>query len=466
MTEPSQQPSSEDTAFFGHPRGLGYIVATEACYAFAYYGMVTILTLYMTQQLFTPGHVENILGFGAYSHLMQGVFGEKTPLALASLTFGLATSLGYATPMLGGLIGDRWLGQRRTVILGLGLLAAGYAALVTEQGFLIAIALIVVGAGLVKSNLLGQLGRLYGPDDPRRTRAFALFLVAVNVGGLLTPLVVGTLGEKVGWAQGLLAAAISMGLGLVVYLAGGRHLPSDVLSEARAPAAERVRLTPHDWRVIAALLLVLVAATLNTGSYNQAFNIFPVWAKAHVNLNLFGFQMPVTWFSAMDGILTIIGIAVAVRFWAWQASREPEPRETSRVAIGCALTAAGFLMLVLGSLAAAGGKVAIIAPVLFFILVDSAIPWIDTVIQAFFSRAAPAGTTTTMLGAYYLSFAGGNFLVGLLGSFYEAMSPTVFWLIHAAIVGFGALFLILVGPSLYRLITPPAAAGSTRAVSA
>ena len=103
-----------DTAFFGHPGGLGFIVATECGYAFAYYGMVTILTLYMTHQLFQPGHVENILGFGAYSHFIEGFFGKKTPLALASLTFGMATSLGYLTPMFGGLKPPFALSKSRT----------------------------------------------------------------------------------------------------------------------------------------------------------------------------------------------------------------------------------------------------------------------------------------------------------------------------------------------------------------
>lgn len=458
LSDVSRRSSADDVAFFGHPRGLAYIVATEGGYAFAYYGMVTILTLYMTQQLFMPGHVENILGFGAYRHAMQTLFGVKTPLALASMTFGLATSLGYLTPMIGGLLGDRWLGQKRTVVLGLVLLTVGFSLLITEQGFLIALLFVVSGAGLVKSNLLAQVGRLYEPGDPRRTRAFGIFLIAVNVGGFLTPLVVGSLGEKVGWAQGLMAAAGGMAFGLTAYLLGLRHMPVDALAEARRNETP-VRLAPHDWRVIAALMLVLIAATLNTGTYNQVFNIFPVWAKSHVDLNLFGFQMPVTWFSAFDGVFTIIGIALALRIWAWQSARGAEPRETSRVAVGCALTGLGFLILALASLATpATGKMSVAAPIALFILADCAIPWVDTVLQALFTKAAPTGTATTMLGVYYLSFAMGNFLVGWLGSFYETMSPSLFWLLHSGIGAGAVLFLILAAPGLNRLLYPPSAA--------
>ena len=461
--EPAPRSPADDVGFFGHPKGLGYLVAAEAGWAFAYYGMITILTLYMTERLFTPGHIEHIWGFGAYSTAMQALFGTMTPLALASQTFGLVTGLVYATPILGGLIGDRWLGQRRVVAIGLVVLAAGHAILVSERGFLIGMALLVVGGGLVKSNLLGQIGRLYAPDDPRRTRAFGLFLIAVNVGGFVTPLVVGTLGEKVGWAQGFTAAAVGMGLSLAIYLAGWRHMPRDGVRTPRADRTPTAKPRLADARVIGALLLILVAEVLNVGAYNQAFNIFPVWAKAHVDLNLLGFEMPVTWFSTLDGVLTIAATALAVRFWAAQSKRGVEPRETTRIAIGCAMTMGAFLTLALGSLMAMGGKVAIVAPIAFFILADGALPWVDTVIMALISRAAPASLTTTMLGVYYLSFAAGNFLVGALGRLYETMDPAAFWAVHAALVGAALAFLAIFGGGMNRLLTPsPLAPGEAR----
>ena len=450
-SDPAPQ-ASDDTAFFGHPKGLGYLVAAEACWAFAYYGMVSILTLYMTRQLFTPGHMEHIIGFPAYRRTIQAMFGAMTPLALASQTFGLITGFIYVTPIIGGLLADRWIGQRLAIVLGFGCLALGMALLVSEATFLIALVLLVIAGGLVKSNFLGQVGRLYGPDDPRRTPAYGWFLIAVNVGGFITPLVVGTLGEKVGWSQGFMAATVGAGLGFVAYLVGLRHMPADALVGPAAPRVEQATPGRANLFIILALLLVLVANLLNTGTYNQAFNIFPVWAKSHVDLNLFGFDMPVTWFSALDGVLTIVGTAAAVRFWAWQAKRGPEPVETSRIAIGCALTAIAFAVLSLGALAAQGGKTALVAPVLFFVLADAAIPWVDTVIMALFSRAAPAGTATTLLGCYYLAAAGGNFLVGWLGRFYEMMSPTAFWGLHAMIAAVAVVFILGLGAWLNRMI--------------
>ena len=429
---------------FGHPTGLAFIVAVEAFWSFAYYGMVTLLTLYMTRQLFTPGHMEHVLGFGQYRATLEGVFGPMTPLAIASQTFGLATGMIYALPILGGLVADRWLGQRRTVVLGLIVQTAGHLLLVTEAGFLFALVLLILGAGLVKSNLLGQLGRLYGTGDARRTRGFGLFLIAVNIGGFITPLVCGTLGEKVGWRYGLMAAAVSMLLALVAYIAGLRHFPPD---SVRAPATSRdpvskPRLQTGETKIVVAILFVLVGGMLNTGTYNQAFNIFPVWAQAHIDLNLMGFQMPVTWFSALDGVLTILGTALAIRLWAWQAHQGREPSEVTRIATGCAMTATAFLILAGASAAAGAGKAPILAGAAFFLFADFAIPWVDTITMALISRAAPPKLNSTMLGVYFLFFAGGNFLVGWLGHFYEILTPAAFWLLHASIGGGAALYLL------------------------
>lgn len=312
-------PDRSDTAFFGHPSAFAHIFATEICLAFAYYGLVSILTLYMSTHLFLPGAAETVIGFGPFSAMMGAVFGAGSPLELASATFGLITGIFYATPVIGGLIGDRWLGTRTCIVAGLIIQTAGYALLPLEASFLVGMFLMVIGGGLVKSNLLGQVGALYGPDDPRRTRAYGLFLIAVNIGGFITPLVVGTLGAKVGWSWGLAAAAIGMSIGLVAYLSGVNRFPARRTIETAATSGPGVSGGPARGLVVAALLFVLVGSMLNIGAYNQAFNIFPVWARDHVDRQVFGFEVPVTWFLTLDGVLTILATALAVRIWAWQS---------------------------------------------------------------------------------------------------------------------------------------------------
>jgi POT family proton-dependent oligopeptide transporter len=456
---PAPMSANHDAGFFGHPRGLAIIVAAETCYSFAYWGLVSILTLYLTRQLFTPGHVEHILGFGLYRAAMEAAFGKMSYLGLASQTYGLVTGLMYVTPILGGILADRFLGQKPTVTAGMAILTAGYALAVTEAGFLIAMLLLVIGAGCVKSVLLGQLGRLYGPDDPRRTRAFGWFLIAVNIGGFAAPMAVGTLGEKADWRLGLIVAAAGMAVGLIAYLAGLPWLPRDARLE-KGRAASRVALSRRDLLVTGALLSLLIPEILNVSTYNQAFNIFPVWAKDHVNLNLFGFSMPVTWFSTLDGILTIAATAAAIRLWGWLAARGREPGDAARIAVGCGLTTAAFLCLTLGVMAAGAGKTAIVWPLLFFVFADNAIPWVDTVIMALISKAAPPALTTTLLGVYYLSFAVGNFAVGWLGRLYETLSPAAFWGVHAAIIAVAVVFMALASRPLTRMLASQEPEGS------
>ena len=450
---------SSDTSFFGHPRGLAFLITAECFWAFAYYGMVALLTLYMTRELFTPGHIEHVVGIGPYRRAQEALFGPMTPLALASQTFGLVTGLVYATPIVGGLISDRWLGQRRGVVLGFAVMSIGHLLLVTEAGFLAALLLIVVGAGLVKSNLTAQIGRLYAPGDGRRTRGYGLFLIAVNVGGFVTPLVCGTLGEKVSFRSGLLAASFGMVAALLVYLAGLRHMPPDMVRSRavgspreKAPAA----LARGQGWVLLALGALLLAELLNVGTYNQAFNIFPVWAKEHVQLDVAGFQVPVTWFSTLDGFFTILGTAVAVQLWSALAQRNREPGDIARVTVGLGLTAAGFLILALASAAAGAGKVPIIAGVGFFLFVDFALAWTDVVIMSLISRAAPPGLNTTLMGVFYLSYAGGNFIVGGLGTLYERMTPAAFWMTHAALAAAGVVYLVVLGRWLRGVLAPAA----------
>lgn len=456
MSEASRSSAeADDRAFFGHPRALGYLVGVEGFWMFSYAGMQFLLTLYMSQQLLLPGHVEHVLGFGLYRSLLEHGGRALSPLEIASRTYGLATGLIYVFPVLGGLIADRWLGRRRTLTIGLVITLASFTFLSTESGFLIALGLLIIGVGLVKLNLVSQIGGLYAPNDSRRTQAFAYYLIAANVGSLVTPLISGTLAERVGYRYGLQSLAVSMVVCLAVYLAGRRRVPAD-RPEPKATGDTARTAERLDPRVIVALLVLMLAELLMYATYNQAFNIFPVWAKAHVDLNVFGFQMPVTWFSTLDGILTIVGAMLTVRLWAWQRSRGREMGDASRLVVGCLLTVAAFLSLAFGAFAAGAGKTSMGPAVGFFLLADPAITWIDTVVLAAVSRAAPRSISSLMLGAYYLAVAIGSMADGWLGGLYESMTPVAFWLMHAGVIGAGAVVFLVLAPWLSRVLSPTA----------
>ena len=179
--------------FFGHPRGLAFIVFTEAWERFSFYGMQALLVLYMAGYLLHPGTVEQVIGFPGFRTAVQGVFGLLSTQALASQIFGLYVGMVYFMPVFGGLIGDRVLGQRRAVMLGAVSMAIGHFLMAFEAAFLFALLALIVGSGLLKGNLAAQVGKLYAKTDPRRESGFSIYCLAINVGAFIAPLVCGNL---------------------------------------------------------------------------------------------------------------------------------------------------------------------------------------------------------------------------------------------------------------------------------
>src|ERR1041385_4389003 len=207
----SDFPEHLDRAFLGHPKGLGFLAFTEAWERFSYYGMQSLLVLYMVKYLLLPGRVERVMIFDAFRHLPM--YNRLDGQPLASAIFGTYTALVYLTPILGGFLADSVLGRRRTVLLGAATMALGHFLMAFEQTFLFALLCLVVGCGMFKGNLASQVGSLYKSEDLRRADAFQIYYLAVNAGVITTPLIVGTLGEKVGWHWGFAAAGIGMLIG-------------------------------------------------------------------------------------------------------------------------------------------------------------------------------------------------------------------------------------------------------------
>ena len=224
---------------FGHPRGLTFLFATEMWERFSYYGMRALLVLYMTHALLLPGHTDNVFGLGALRHMLESLTGPLGPQPLSSHIYGLYTGLVYLTPLLGGFLADRLLGQHRTILLGATLMAIGHFMMAFEPLFLIALTMLILGNGAFKPNISAQVGGLYGPGDPRRDRAYSIFYVGINLGALIAPLVCGTLGEELGWHYGFAAAGIGMTIALVVYLFALPVLPANELHRTKPVIVEQ-----------------------------------------------------------------------------------------------------------------------------------------------------------------------------------------------------------------------------------
>ena len=240
-----QRPGAAEPELFGHPRGLAFLFTTEMWERFSYYGMRALLILYMTKYLLAPEHDGNVLGLASVKSALEAVFGPLDLQPLSSQIYGLYTALVYLTPIFGGLLADRVLGQRRTVILGAILMAIGHFLMAVEQLFLFALGALILGNGAFKPNISTQVGGLYAPGDPRRDRAFSIFYVGINVGAFLAPLVCGTLGEMLGWHYGFAAAGVGMLIGLAIYLYAIPLLPPDELQKAKAAARRAKAARPR-----------------------------------------------------------------------------------------------------------------------------------------------------------------------------------------------------------------------------
>jgi len=446
-----------ERALFGHPPGLAYLAFMEAFERFSFYGMQALLVLYMTSQLLHPGHIEHVAGFAAFRGAMQGVFGPMSPQALSSEIFGLYAGFCSFTPVFGGLIGDRWLGQKRAVLLGGAMMAAGHFLMAFEAPFLLALSLLMVGCGLLKGNVSAQVGNLYAGADRRRQDAFQLFYMAANLGVFTAPLVCGTLGELVGWHWGFAAAGVGMLVSLAIYLAGYGALPPDTLPAKGRERAAAARLARSDIPALAAMGVLLVVVALFWVANGELLNAYMLWAKAHLDRELGGRMLPTTWLQAASALVGMTMAPVLIGLWTAQARRGREPAPLGKMAIGCGLAAAAYGLLALSDGLSGPAKVPLLAALGFQFVLQVGYLFVYPIGMALFSRAAPPAINSLMIGVYFLSVFAGSLLVGWVGQFYERMTAPAFWLLHAGSAALAGAIILALWRPLSRALAAPAA---------
>ena len=450
-----------DRSFIGHPRGLGYIAFAEAWERFSYYGMQTLLVLYMVNRLLHPGHVEHIAGFGPFRHVLEIIYRHPLDIQpLSSAIFGLYTGLVYLTPIIGGVIADRWLGRTRTITIGASLMAIGHFLMAFDFSFLLALLCLLTGVGCFKGNLASQVGALYTTGDNRRADAFQIYYIFINAGVIASPLITGTLGEKVGWHYGFGAAGVGMVFGLIIYLSGRKHLPPDspVVEEkhASADAPAKTKLSRRDKMAIVALLVLLPFLTIAIIPNQQIFNAYLVWAQDHADLVFFGNKMPTSWLITLDSVISVSFLFIAVAFWRIWSKKFREPSEIGKIAIGSLIAVTGMLSLAIGAAISAktGDKVPIGWLIGFHVLNSAGFANVFPVSLALYARVAPQSLSATIIGVYYLAFFAGNNLVGWIGGFLEKMPATQFWLLHAVLAGVAGVTFLLAGKLFGHLLAP------------
>jgi POT family proton-dependent oligopeptide transporter len=445
-----------DKAFIGHPVGLGWLSFSEFWERFAFYGTQSILVLFLVHYLLQPGHVEHIVGFTWFRHVLESLFGAlPSPKELAAAITGFYTGVVYLTPFLGGLLADRVLGRTWTVALGATLMVAGYFMMAFDALFVFAILLLLLGVGCFKGNIATQVGDLYSHDDPRRADAFQVYFLGIQLSVILTPLVIGTLGENYDWHWGFAAGGVAMVLGLIVYLCGLYSFPKET-ARKNADTPVRPPLTRKDGITIAILVALLPVLAISLVSNQEIPVAYLEWAEKNYQLVFFGQTMPASWMLSVDAFVSAILMVGVIAFWRWYGRRWSEPDELTKITIGTAISACAPLVLAAASAVVASSKhpVSLVWALAFHTVNDLGFANVLPVGLALYSRAAPKGLGGMMIAVYYGHLFLGNMLIGKLGGLFDRMSDVRFWLLHAGLMAVGVVLLIFARLMFGRLLAP------------
>jgi len=406
----------QDGQWFGQPRGLTILFLTQMWEIFSYYGMRTLLVYYMTKQL---------------------LFAQEK----SSLIYGTYTALAYFTPILGGAIADRWLGKRRSVVIGASVMAAGHFMMAFEPLFFVALATIALGNGLFLPSLPSQINDLYSADDPRRGRAYNVYYVGINVGGFMAPLICGTLGELYGWHYGFGAAGVGMLLGLVIYVAGRDYLPREVPRHERLASTASEERRGDQRQVWLLLLGVGVAATIFRGAYEQIGNTVALWTDVGVDRAWGGMVIPMTWFQALNPLLVISMTPLLLLHWRRRADLGSETSPARKMAIGALIVAAAYLLLAAVSASVGSERASWVWLLVFFVILTLGELYILPTGLGLFARLAPPRLGATTVAAWFLAVFSGSLLAGVVGTLWSWASHTGFFFLLAGLATVAAMLL-------------------------
>ncbi len=442
MATATVQPHQKE--LFGQPIGLYFLFFSEMWERFSYYGMRAILTLYMVHETtdnFNPG-----LGWTA---------GEALAL------YGWYTMLVYVASIPGGYIADKFLGQKKSVLYGGLILIVGQSILAVSApwAFYSGLGLIIMGVGLLKPNISTMVGGLYQKGDIRRDQGFTIFYIGINLGAFLSALIVGYVGEKIGWHYGFGLAGIGMTLGMIVYYLGmpylahvGNFIGKDGSDEDKA--AMNKPLTPVEKDRVKVLLISFLIVIVFWGAFEQAGGLLNIYTQEKTNrildftLPLIGNEVPASWFQSLNALFIIfLGTTVAA-FWAKRKLKGREASSLFKMAIGTIIMGAGFLFMTAAvAQFESEGSSAMYWLVLAYLFHTVGELSMSPVALSFITKLAPLKYASIMMGVYFAMTGLGNKVAGLLGEASEGLGE------YAIFTGI-AVFTILFGLLLVALLKP------------
>ena len=332
MAESYLNVPSEKT-FWGHPAGLFVLFFTELWERFSYYGMRALFTIFLVAETTSQNP-----GFGWTNEEALWLYGWYTMLV-------------YLAAIPGGWIADNLLGQKKMVMLGGILLCLGHGILAfdSELSFYIGCAFIVMGVGGLKPNISSMVGGLYPKGDERRDLGFYIFYMGINLGAFLAPLFCGWVGETYNWHYGFGLAAVGMLIGQITYFFGQKYLVGvgelKKRSTKEKKELQQKKLTPIEKDRVKVLLISFMMIIIFWGAFEQAGGLMNLYAKQKTDRMLMGFEIPASWFQALNAFF-IITLAVFVGgIWMRIKSKGKEASAIFKIAVGIMIMGFGFLFM-------------------------------------------------------------------------------------------------------------------------
>lgn len=421
---------------FGHPKGLVILFFTEMWERFSYYGMRALLVLYMTAQV-----MEGSMGGLGWSN------------AEALSLYGTYTMMVYVMSIPGGWLADKFLGQKKMVMLGGFLLVLGHGILAVDAlwAFYAGLILIVLGVGGLKPNISTMVGGLYNDGDIRRDKGFTIFYMGINLGAFLSSLIVGYIGQTYGWHYGFGLAGIGMLLGQLVFMAGQKHLEGvgDYIGGSKAidPEIANRPLTKIEKDRMVVLLISFLIVVVFWGAFEQAGGLMNLYTDEKVDRMFLGYEIPASVFQSLNAFFIIVFGLIVANFWINRNRKGKETSSLFKMAVGTIIMGTGFFMMTGAALEAdAAGKAGMYWLFGAYFLHTIGELCASPVALSFITKLAPVKYASLMMGTYFAATGFGNKIAGLLGEWAQSAGELqIFTGIAVFCIVFAGLILLLLG---------------------
>ncbi len=417
-----------------HPKGLYLLFLTEMWERFSYYGMRALLVLYMVQQL-------------AYSTTKAGDI------------YGLYTGFVYLTPLIGGYLADRFIGQRFCISTGAFLMCLGLFMLASgmETLFLPALCVMIIANGFFKSNISSVLGILYERHPEKKDSAYTIFYMGINLGALFSPLVCGTIAFKYGYTYGFASAGVGMLIGFLTYTifqkkflgeCGLKPVKKSMTVDNLTPN----KLTRREKFQLRALFILMAFTIVFWTCYEQAGCSLTLFAEYATDRTIFGYTIPAGYFQSLNPFYIIVLAPLASILWSKLNKVNLEPTSVEKFTIALGLMSFAFVIMAFAGSLSTNGLVSPLWLIVVYFVMTIAELCISPIGLSLVSKLAPRQFLSVLMGAWFLTSFFGNIFAGLWGGQYGSISSDILFLALAVISLASAIGLAMLISKLKRIL--------------